>query len=290
VLPYGETTGFLATIGFTKFIIVAVNFVVPPVLQVYGILGVQLALLVPGIISVVAGCWLAGLADTFVVPHRGSFSFYDDAVVEEEDQAYCNPCIPARSIFRGAEVIWLISFWRALVMGTLHSFRTVQNGLVAEYFASPVQAGDVVGWTQTIALCTSPVLVVIADYAGRRVLIVLTSCLAAIGGLIFTLSPTVQEPVFIGALLSVAFASIVIPVVALSLVRRNSFRALGWSFGLLESLFSLAQVVFTVMMGALREAGGYAYAMDFNCTCLCLGAATSVVLALWVKDVGESER
>lgn len=287
VLPFGETAGFLATIGFTKFIIIVVNFFVPQIMQIHGILGVQLALVLPSIISVLAGCWLACLADTFVVPHRRTVKIYEDAIVE--DEVLCNPRISARNMFRGAEGIWLISLWKALVMGTLHSFRTVQNGLVTEYYDSPVQAGDIVGWTQTIALCTSPVLVLVAGCAGRRALIVRTSWLAAIGGVIFTLAPDVPKPIFFGALLSVASASIVVPVLALSLVRISSSRALGWSFGVLESIISFAQVAITLIAGVLREVGGYSYAMEFNCACLCLGAVTSIVLVRWVKDVEDSK-
>lgn len=172
-------------------------------------------------------------------------------------------------------------------MGALHSFSTIQNGLVTQYGFSGVEAGSLVGACQTIALCTLPVLSVIADCAGRRVLIVVMSCLVTTGVIVLTLGPGVPEWALQGSLLSVALASLVIPVVALSLVRQNSLRALGWSFGVLESVFSLAQVCFTIIIGLLRhmDQGSYGAALSFNTGCLCLGVATSLVLARSVKDL-----
>lgn len=291
VLPFGETTGFVATIGFTKCIVAACNFFVPPILREHGVLGVQLALLAPGLMSVVAGCWLACRVDRFPVAHSRSITVLDQDMIFPEEQSP-DGCLTSvsKKLFEGTGVILLLSFWRAVIMGALHSFATIQNGLVTSYGLSGEEAGELVGSCQTVALSTLVVLSIVADCAGRRVLIVVMSCVVAAGGIVLALGPGVPWWAWQGSLLSVAVASLVIPVVALSLVKRNSLRALGYSFGVLESVFSLAQVVFTIVIGVLRrwDAGEYRAAMVFNASCLCVGAVTSLVLVRKVKDLDSS--
>jgi hypothetical protein len=295
VLPFGETTGFVATIGFTKCIVAACNFFVPPILRDHGILGVQLALLVPGLMSVVAGCWLACRVDEFPVGHAQSVRVLDQDSIISEEQSPPGGCLTnvSKKLFdasKGTGVILLLSFWRAIIMGALHSFATIQNGLVASYGLSSEQAGVLVGTCQTIALGSLVVLSIVADLAGRRVLMVAMSCIVAAGGIVLALGPGAPWWAWQGSLLSVALASLVIPVVALSLVKRNSLRALGYSFGVLESAFSLAQVFFTLVIGFLRKWGNgdYTLAMVFNAFCLCVGAATSLLLVRRVKDLDSS--
>jgi len=256
---------------------------------------VQLALLVPGLMSVVAGCWLACRADRFPVKHARSVRVLDQDSIISEEQGPQGGCFTnvSRRLFdasRGTGVILLLSFWRAIIMGALHSFATIQNGLVSSYGLSSEQAGVLVGTCQTIALCSLVVLSVVADCAGRRVLIVVMSCIVAAGGIVLAMGPGVPWWAWQGSLVSVALASLVIPVVALSLVKRNSLRGLGFSFGVLESVFSLAQVFFTLVIGCLRKWGNgdYRAAMVFNAFCLCVGAATSLVVARKVKDLDTS--
>lgn len=297
VLPFGETTGFVATIGFTKCIVAACNFFVPPILRDHGVLGVQLALLVPGLMSVVAGCWLACRVDNFPVGHARTpvVSVLDQDSFIPEEQSPPGGCLTnvSKRLFdasKGTGVILLLSFWRAIIMGALHSFATIQNGLVTSYGLSSEQAGMLVGTCQTIALCSLVVLSIVADFAGRRILIVAMSCIVAVAGIVLALGPGVPWWAWQGSLLSVALASLVIPVVALSLVKRNSLRTLGYSFGVLESVFSLAQVFFTLVIGFLRKWGNgdYRAAIAFNALCLCVGAVTSLVLVRRVNDLDSS--
>jgi len=271
---------------------------VPRILESYGIMGVQLALLIPGLISVAAGCWLAALASGFSVPHARTHPKLHKVLRQQCKEAFLEDVRDARAhaidtprqkagCLTGLGVIGLLSIWKALIMGALHSFRTIKNGLVVSLGVSKVQAGSLIGTNQMISLVVLPVIGVLSDIFGRRFLIVFMSWSVATSAVALSMASSLPQDSWVGALFVFSLSSVVVPVVALSLVRDNSNRSLGRAFGLLETLFSLAQVIFTVALGALREAGGFAYAMDFISCVLVLGAMASLCVAYAIKDISD---
>eukprot|EP00933_Yihiella_yeosuensis_P074401 TRINITY_DN8331_c0_g1_i1.p1 TRINITY_DN8331_c0_g1~~TRINITY_DN8331_c0_g1_i1.p1 ORF type:complete len:535 (+),score=45.60 TRINITY_DN8331_c0_g1_i1:74-1678(+) len=313
VLPDGLTSGFVAIIAFTHLTTAACNFAVPTILERFGLTGLQLILLVPSLLSFIAGGLLARAATGFSVPHVltptaafvRSISQHSLAVPLLEDSplpmrsgARASPRAsqgevqrdykPSVLCIRGMGIIILLGLWRAIVLGILHAFRTVKNGLLCSYGMSKVSAGEVVGANQTLALLFLPLVAMLADFSGRRALLVLTSFMACCATMVLSnvsAMPFLPKTAsLVGALFLISLANLLVPALALSLVPGNSQRSLGRSYGMLEAIFGSAQFVFLMGIGYLRELGGFDYAMVLVQAALGVGVLVSIALAVVATD------
>jgi len=171
VLPRGLTSGFVGTIAATHIIVAACNFTVPWAWDHGGIVGVQLLLLIPAVVSMLAGLVLAWLSVNFAVPHEpkcqqlpGGLSdglLNTTSVKEPPDleiptlwrrtgaqmQSLCLP--------PDANFLYWLSLWKALEVGSLHSLRTIKNALVVGFGQTASEAGILLGAYQTIAILIS---------------------------------------------------------------------------------------------------------------------------------------
>lgn len=299
ILPYGLTTGFVAIIGCTHLTKALCNFTVPWMLDRGGLLGVQLMLLVPSFLSSVAGCLLAATTSGFAVPHVKSVS-YDSILkaplldeVKQSSGSSQSSCSGNQRGFlnlrcmRGLRLIMLISLWRALVLGTMHAFGTVYNGLLVSYGLTPMAAGSLIGTSECIALCVLPIVGVVSDVIGSRGLIFVFSWLTLVAAVVLAFGQALPDWAWVGATFAIGLSGTVVPVLPLALVPANSERSLGRSYGVLETVGSAAQVLLILSLGFIKSAGGFPAVMFFVCTFLLLGAISSVLLVFVIKGMPE---
>lgn len=295
VLPYCLTTGFVAIIGCTHLVKAVCNFTMPWVLRHGGLLGVQWILLVPSVVSLYAGCRLAASAANFTVPHVSAAAFYTPATPGQR-VPLLDASTPIESHRHGAEgclkglhSIILLGVWRALILGTLHAFGTVYNGLLMSYCGlSQVAAGTLVGTNESIALCILPMVGIISDVVGRRALMCWLSWLTLGAVVVLAFAQDLPTTAWSGATFVIAVTGTVMPVLPLALVPANSERSLGTSYGALESLTGALQVFLTLAIGFIKADSGYPVLLAFVCTFLFVGAVASVCLLFIIKDVADA--
>lgn len=288
-VPMNVTNGFVALIACTRFTGASCSWVVPRIIGTGGgIFGVQMALLVPSLLSLCAGSFLAchrkprpGITE--LAPCKQKLL---EASSPHPSQAGGRPCgrkCQEADSWDSKFAIWLLGLWRAATMGILHSLATVTVGLLVGYGLTLEAAGTLSAQCQWIAIIFLPAVGVLCHFAGRRRLLVVTSLLAFSAGVTLTMGRSLPPMAWHAALHVFAIANIVAPVVPLALVPINT-QFLGWAFGLMESLFSGTQIILTVLIGALREAGGFAYAMVLVCFVLGVAVALSIISTRVVKD------
>lgn len=299
VLPCGLTSGFVGTIAATHLIVAACNFTIPLAWNRGGIVGVQLLLLIPGVLSLLAGWVLAWMSSNFAVPHERSRlpRFLSDGllneVVEKKQQEEVQTprllqktasTIRTFCLFPDIKFVYWLSLWKALEVGSLHSFRTVKNALLVSLGETVSEAGIFLGTYQGFALLILPLAGVLFDIAGRRAIVLGLSWSLALASLILSFGQSLPAATWKASLLVVSVAEVLLPVLPLSLVPRYCGEtAVGTSYGLLESSFSLAQVLLTVAVGFIREAGGFRYAMLLFTTTFTIGGFTACHLARRIK-------
>eukprot|EP00438_Fugacium_kawagutii_P023000 Skav214371 [mRNA] locus=scaffold822:50736:60880:+ [translate_table: standard] len=264
--------GFVVMIFFGHLVIAACNWSVPHVLA-FGILGLQLTLLLPNLVSVAAGAVLAaGWAKLPpALPHSPprtlspnpsvlSLPLLDESPSPPGQRAVpcsmsdhydcCGDC--GDQELQSRQAIWLLGVWRALLLGLLHAFQSVTNDFLVSRGKTYTQAGSIVAVNQLTAMGLMPLVALGGYSAGLRPTLVVISFLPLLGASSLALLPNAPF-VLEGGLLAIAIASTMMPVLPLVLVPANS-RNCGKSFGLLDSLFGLGQAIFTVALGALRQA------------------------------------
>jgi len=304
VLPNGLTIAFVAVVIGTHISSALCNALVPSILDFGGLLWLQGSLLLPSLlVSVPAGCMLAlqsrapnGFANRIldksglfsieagrwltVDPRNGSFS---ESLLDRcaSQDGCCD-----RTAFSEGRVV-LLSIWRALVLSLGHAFQSVMNALLVSIGLSETDAGMRIARSQTIALLLLPAVGLVAERWGCRRLLVLTSLFALAAVLALSYNALLTQAGIDAALLGWSLAQVVAPVLALALVPANSpRRRYSRSFGILEALGSLAQVVFLLLIGSLRQAGGF----DSVLRLLCLGIGCSVLLSLALLSVLDDHR
>ncbi|CAK9088243.1 unnamed protein product [Durusdinium trenchii] len=293
--------GFVAMIFFGHLVVAACNWSVPRVLR-FGILTLQLTLLLPNVVSVAADAVLS--ASWSLLPARMHSpprtlspdpSVLSLPLLEEEPvspspakEGHCAmsvsyDCCPfcGDEELQSRKTIWLLGIWRALLLGLLHAFQSVTNDFLVGLGKTHMEAGSVVAMNQLLAMGLMPLVAFGGYFVGLRCTLVVISLLPFLGALLLAFLPTVPLVLEAG-LIAIAIASTVMPVLPLVLVPANS-RSCGKSFGLLDSLFGFGQAIFTIGLGELRKAGGFSLAMPFLCAFLALAAILSTVVAAVVK-------
>lgn len=292
--------GFVVMIFFGHLVVATCNWSVPRVLN-FGVLTLQLALLLPNLVSVAAGAALSTCTTLpFAItrspprtlspdPSVLSLPLLDDEPPSPGEKARkcsmsdhydcCDAC--GDEELQSTQAIWLLGVWRAILLGLLHAFQSVTNDFLVSHGKTHTQAGSIVAANQLLAMGLMPLVAVGGYSLGLRSTLAVISFLPLLGASFLALLPNVPF-VLEGGLLSIAMASTIMPVLPLVLVPANS-RSCGKSFGLLDSLFGLGQAIFTVALGALRKEGGFSLAMPFFCFFLAVAALLSTVVAAVVK-------
>eukprot|EP00931_Biecheleriopsis_adriatica_P046075 TRINITY_DN2643_c0_g1_i2.p1 TRINITY_DN2643_c0_g1~~TRINITY_DN2643_c0_g1_i2.p1 ORF type:complete len:450 (-),score=60.23 TRINITY_DN2643_c0_g1_i2:116-1465(-) len=289
-LPVGITTGFVAVTASTHATKAACQWIVPRILDTEGLTGVQLALLVPSLLSVSAGLSLANqrkpasaelareTIETIGVRHPSH-------PLLPTSSSYWNmgSRSPTGKIDDGQCAVWCIGLWRAIVVGVIHSMESVMNAFLVEGGMSVDAAGSFMALLQGFAFAILFVVGPIADCIGRRMLLVVAGMLALLSSLILACGfIPLQSTAGSIAMLGLSLAGSMAPVLSLALVAANT-RSPGRDFGMLDSLFSFAQCAATLCIGELRESG------DFHdvlcCTTVSFGIAS--IISIIVAQVAK---
>lgn len=321
ILPGSLTTGFVIIVASTHVTTAICNIVAPRILEQGGLAALQLALLGPSVVlSVPAGVLLAywtwcrvgsasdaGSKKGLVIPiwRQGQADALRTALLEtspcpcgREGPATCACHIDATEEPRalGAVLsVTLIATWRALLLGLGHALQSVLNGILVSLGHSPEAAGARLAASQLAALVALPIAALVADARGPRRLLFATSAAALLGGLALLWAAQLPSICVDIALFAWSLSQVVAPVLSLALVPPNATRgahgaqegaALGCSFGfgVLESVTSLAQVLFMVVIGVLREAGGFHLVLLMLCGGLGVACALAAALAPMLRD------
>lgn len=285
-LPRAVTTGFVLIIACTHAIKAACQFLVPRVLAWGGLVALQLALLLPSAIPVLAGYFIA--SRTALLPVNMGFPMTWQVTP-------CEPEIPrlksvdvlrSREIDYPTRAIWLIGLWRAIVIGLLHSLESVMNAFLVDLGASRTAAGTILGTAQTIAFASLFFVAPLGDCIGRRVLLVMATLMTFSSALAFAdgLNP-LHDTVGSAAVLGLAFAGVIAPVLPLALVPANS-NSYSRDYGMLDSLFSIAQCLCMLVIGILREKFDNAFYVVWDFAVAGFGIAACIMIPLVIVAKG----
>jgi len=293
VLPCALTTGFVGTIAATHVIVAVCNFTVPWAWKQRGIVGVQLLLLIPAVLSSLAGFVLAYMSSSFAVPHARSRlpSGLSDGllnVMSENEHGATTPrllrkagaqmqslCLASQLV--SSNFVYWLSLWKALEVGSLHSFRTIKNALVVSLGETATGAGILLGTYQTIGLLALLPAGILFDVAGRRAVVLGLSWSLAFAFLLLSFM-SLPGVVWKASLLVVSVAEVLLPVLPLALVPEYC-EPIGTSYGVLETSFSMAQVLLTIATGFMRKTGGFQSAMLLFTTTFTIGGVSACRLA-----------
>jgi len=288
-LPIGITAGFVGIIAATHLTKAACQFMVPKLLDADGLQGLLWALLVPSLVSVLAGYQLGKGQDddddainSNNVPQRQVSPFQE---ARPSIGRCCMISSFSNALTEGRLAIGLLAMWRALTVGMLHAFESVTNSLLVSEGLSSEAAGSVLGLAQSSTLVTLLLVGALGDLIGRRVLLVLTSVLC-LGSSVCLLLGNASGELPAGlmskaSLFALATAGIMGPVLPLTLVPSNAKSSeVAFVYGLMDSLFSLSECSFIWIIGVLREYGHGDFHDVLLFVCSGFAAAMIVVFAV----------
>jgi hypothetical protein len=241
------------------------NLLVPMILgedkNQAGILRVQEALLVPSILSVLSGCILAcNLRRT----EKESSSF--------KRELSCQWMTTSRAIYdwrnwtTGSGMV--IICWGAVAVGVLHAFQSVTNKLLVTIGLSIKEAGQKNAWYQFVAL----VVLSIAGLGGglfekssrgsSKLVLLLTSLVAFSSSIVVTVEMGSELPYIVWdmALMVLSIVGVLAPVLALALIPDYATEP-AKAYGVLDGLKNVCQFVVVLVIGKVREEGGFFGAM-----------------------------
>jgi len=278
------TTGFMALVASTHGITACCNSVVPRVLQRGGLEALQGVVLIPSIVvSVPAGCTLAWRAWTASKMVEQLPTYIDVHAVKPLLE---QPPKEEPPLARSYE-LHLLTLWRALIVSLGHAFQSNLNKLLVMYGLTEEAAGIQVATGQMMGLVLLPVIAVSADVFSRRWLLLITAFFALVAAIGLLFGDALPREA-LGLVVSVWSATqVAAPVLVLSLIPASSARRRGsvgqlanvsLSYGVLESVGSLAQVSFILAVGVLREHTGFAGVLHLLCAGM--AAATGVSICL----------
>lgn len=205
-------------------------------------------------------------------------AFSEDAPAEEDSETEER---------RSKIAILLIAVWHAIMLGLCKSFQSVTSGLLVSLGMTPSHAGMLNATNQFRALLLLPVVAVISDCIGRRIMI--GGCSLAITWASWLLlwgstlvSPPTVEAIHAG-LLIYAIVGVASPVILFSIVPFNT-KKLAWAFGLVETTFAATEIALNMAIGGLRESVGFGYVLGLFCVCGVAATAAALPLAYYSRE------
>jgi len=277
-------SGFMALVAGTHGITACCNSVVPRVLQHGGLEALQSVLLIPSIVvSVPAGCVLAWRAwnASKIIDQLPTY-----VTVQAVKPLLEQPTEEETPVTRSYE-LHLLSLWRALIMSLGHAFQSNLSKLLVVYGLTEEEAGIQVATGQMTGLVLLPVIAVSADLLSRRWMLVITAFFAFLAAVGLLFGGVLPRDALDLAVLVWSATQVAAPVLVLSLVPASSARRRGragqhasvsLSYGVLESVGSLAQVAFMLAVGVLREHCGFASVLHLLCAGMAAATGVSVCL------------
>jgi hypothetical protein len=281
------TSGFMAMVACTHLVNACCNLVVPRVMQRGGLEALTLVLLIPSVVmSVPAGCVLAWRTWNASKMVEQIPTYVDVQAVRPLLELPPKEKTPVDRSY----ALFLLSLWRALVVGLGHAFHSNLNKLLVTYGLTEEVAGMRVATGQMMGLLFLPVIGVSADLLSRRWMLVIITCFALMAAIGLLFGGSLPRQVLDVAVSVWSITQVAAPMLVLSLVPASSTRRdrttgqqltmLSLSYGIVESTGSLAQVLFMLVFGVLREHCGFLCVLRLLCAGVAVAAGASICL-LW---------
>mmetsp|Transcript_32021 Transcript_32021/g.83807 ORF Transcript_32021/g.83807 Transcript_32021/m.83807 type:complete len:396 (-) Transcript_32021:879-2066(-) len=281
--------------------------------EMTGIGRVQLALLIPHMISVAAGIQLARLSTT--VSAHGSHAASQapaglwihratsEVVPADSELPQVSPATfvatsmglsPANSFSRDKSaspssllggtslVVVLIGLWRALAVGTLHAYHSIRIKFMQSRGLVLTQAGSLFATYDGIGILLLPAICLLTRRTGLKPMLSLLPLLtiAAMLCLLFTSGSGVAVD---AALLTISIIEVFAPIIPLALLPANA-RKLGAAYGAIEVMMITLQMMIVLLLGIVRTESGYTGAFLLLTGSCAAAVVVSLPLALHSKD------
>ena len=177
----GLLSGFCLKVATTHIIGACVVWSAPLILSAYGLTSLQLALIAPASVSVVAALVLTRLLPPPPIPrtlptpqprrrHAAPFAVYCTSCGEvvRRPSAYrtmCDKCRERSAVrMRQDGAVLALGVWRATLLGCLHAFNSITVALLVEHGLETASAGQLVALASLTSLLSLPLL----SLANRR--------------------------------------------------------------------------------------------------------------------------
>mmetsp|Transcript_623 Transcript_623/g.1144 ORF Transcript_623/g.1144 Transcript_623/m.1144 type:complete len:471 (+) Transcript_623:54-1466(+) len=243
-----RASGFAGLVFCTHFVNILCNECVPSTIGAggfEGVLRVQLLLMVPGLVSLMAAMALAfalpckpmAHTDTIHVQTVGMHEkLSETSSCRSKEVLYCRPSFLPAS--------WLLVGWGAFMVGLLKAVASVTNALTVDLGLSAEAGGKTNATNQMVALTLLPLVGIFGDKvrASSAVLVVSSTAIAFVCSLLLILSQIIALPFLLwnSALLGLSIAGTLVPVLVLALLPEVVAET-GVAYGALESLKGLSE-------------------------------------------------
>jgi len=294
-LQDSRTSGFAGLVFCTHLVNILCNEYVPITMGTggfEGILRVQLLLMFPGLISLMAAMALAftlpckPMAHTDTI-HVQTVGMHDE--LSETSSGKNNEILYCRCSLLPAS--WLLVGWGAFMVGLLKAVGSVTNALTVDLGLSAEAGGKANATNQMVALTLLPLVSIFGDKvrASSAVFVVSSTAMAFVCSLLLVLSQIIALPFWLwnSALLGLSIAGTIVPVLALALIPEVVAET-GIAYGVLESLKGLSEALLMLCLGALRQYGGFQAVT--SCCCGCFFVSVIIALLLASNMYGATNR
>jgi len=290
-LQDSRTSGFAGLVFCTHLVNILCNEYVPSTMGTggfEGVLRVQLLLMLPGLVSLIAAIALACTLPSKPPAHTDSIHVQSVGIHEqltETSSCRSKDHLCCRSSFVPSG--WLLILWGAFMVGLLKAVGSVTNALTVDLGLSAEEGGKANANNQIVALALLPLIGIFGDTfrAASAGLVVSSTALAFVCSLLLVVSQLTHLPFLLwnSALLGLSITGTLVPVLVLALLPEVVAEA-GIAYGALESLKCLSEALIMLCLGALRQYGGFQAVAFCCCGCFCISLVMALLLArnLWV--------
>jgi len=296
-LQDSRTSGFAGLVFCTHFVIILCNEYVPSTMGTggfEGVLRVELLLMFPGLVSLMAAMALAYTLPSKPVAHTDTIHVQTVGILEkssETSSCRSKELLNCRSSLLPAS--WLFVGWGAFMVGLLKAVGSVTNALTVDLGLSAETGGKTNANNQMVALTLLPLVGIFGDKvrAASAVLMVSSTAIAFVCSLLLVLSQFIGLPFLLwnSALLGLSIAGTLVPVLVLALLPEVVVEA-GIAYGVLESLKSLSEALLMLCLGGLRQYGGFQAVAICCCGCFCVSLIMALLLASNMCSTANRER
>ena len=304
----GHPCGRHSAIGFACVILVkhgmgmAMVWGVPQILAAAGgdgdewrgITRVQLALLVPHVLSVCAGCALAWMhpCDNSSLSWQSSLHHVHEHSSPPSASPRCAvsplvlpralapaPGSPAKGVLtRIASYVGLssptdgdadssssndavvmvlcIGLWRALAVGTMHAYHSIRVKFMQSRGLPLTAAGALFAAYDGIGIALVPAMAVLCRLVGLKSMLAIVPLVTSCATLVLAMN-RVDDSLVRGALAVLSVMEVCVPIVPLAILPANTSQGLGAAFGVIEVMFITFQMAAVFVLGVARTESGY---------------------------------
>lgn len=323
-VPHNTVFAFATLVASTHAIGSCVSYAAPRILRVHGLLGVQLALLLPALAGALAGA----VAAYFVPreyghpnetpgpserrPPRSAFFVVECESCGARIQRpapYRTLCVTCKAIrakrWRARQNVLLMGCWRATGVGLFHAFSSITSGVLGAHGLSIIASGSLMAVLNGVSILALPVVAGCSALLGMRSMLSATSMMLVGSVLALLVAHVAEGPHSLwsaegGAtgdspsplmwllprlgLLGLYAGSVGGPVIPLVLIPAST-KSLGPAYGMFDSMSHAGQALLTVLQALVLEHYSYTGAIVM----LAVGLSCSLAIAWWLGQRLEVE-